>query len=87
MRKKLLILAPMFAVLAFMVATAVAEASPHYYVNGVKLAAGKKSRRHRVGNHHADDERGRRGERAHLPQHRGWHDLRHRGRHQRQRQH
>jgi hypothetical protein len=43
MRKKLLILAPMFAVLAFMVATAVAEASPHYYVNNVKLAAGKKT--------------------------------------------
>jgi len=33
----------MFAVLAFMVATAVAEASPHYYVNNVKLAAGKKA--------------------------------------------
>jgi hypothetical protein len=43
MSKKLLILAPMFAVLAFMVATTAAEATPHYYVNNVKLAAGKKA--------------------------------------------
>jgi hypothetical protein len=41
MSKKLLILAPTCAVLAFMVATTVAEAAPHYYVNNVKLAAGK----------------------------------------------
>jgi hypothetical protein len=43
MSKKLLILAPTFAVLAFLVATTVAEASPHFYVNNVKLAAGKKT--------------------------------------------
>lgn len=39
---KKLFLAPLLAVLAFVVAPAVAQAVPHYYVNGSKLAAGKK---------------------------------------------